>query len=451
MKKILLACIVLSSIASHSSAQLTTRIVKDNLFIPWELVAAPDNNIWFTQKNGYICRVEPVTGQTDTLYHETNTSIQSEGGMLGMAMHPNFATNPYVYVAYNYNSGGYQERIVRYTYDNVNNVLTSPLTLLDNIDASNIHNGCRLTIVGDKLFISTGDAATSSIAQNPTALNGKILRINLDGTIPSDNPLPGSPVWSWGHRNAQGMVYAHGKLILSEHGDTQDDEINIVEKGRNYGWPNVKGYCNTPGEISFCNDSNVVEPIMAWTPTIAVCGITYYDHAMFPQFANSLLMTTLKDQKLYKLMLNATHDDIIDSAVVSGVSFGRLRAICAAPNGKIYISTSTSSASGTGPKNDRIIEIYDPSFNTVPVQNMHASGIIVYPNPAGDQVTIRVENQKHKKLQYSMTDIAGKIVAEGALLDGNNYLHLSQLAGGVYQVRVTGDGHVITMQKISKQ
>src|SRR5690606_23161828 len=111
-----------------------------------------------------------------------------------------------VYVAYNYNQSGYKERIARYTYDNVNNVLSSPLTLLEDIDASNVHNGCRLAIVGDKLFISTGDAATASIAQNATAVNGKILRINLDGSIPADNPLAGSPVWSWGHRNAQGMV-----------------------------------------------------------------------------------------------------------------------------------------------------------------------------------------------------------------------------------------------------
>lgn len=451
MKKLLLVYIVLLSGACRSSAQLTTRVVKDNLFIPWELVWGPDNHVWFTQKNGYICRVEPVSGNTDTLYHETNTVIQSEGGMLGMAIHPNFTANPYVYVAYNYNSGGYKERVVRYTYDNVNGVLTSPLTLLDNIDAANIHNGCRLAIVGDKLFISTGDAATASIAQNPTALNGKILRINLDGTIPSDNPFAGSPVWSWGHRNAQGMVYAHNKLILSEHGDNQDDEINIVEKGRNYGWPTAKGYCNTPGEQTFCNDSNVVEPIMAWTPTIAVCGIAYYDHAMFPNFANSLLMTTLKDQKLYKLTLNATHDDIIDSAVVSGVSFGRLRAICSAPNGKIYISTSTSSAGGTGAKTDRIIEIYDPSFNTVPVQNLSKTGITVYPNPAGSQVTVQVTVQKYKALQYTLTDVAGKTVAEGDLADGNNHLGLSQLAAGLYQLRVTADGDVITIQKISKQ
>src|SRR5690606_27280020 len=151
MKRLILVFIALFYIVAQSAAQLTTRTVKDNIFIPWEMVWGPDDHIWFTQKNGYICRVEPVSGTTDTLYHETNTVIQSEGGMLGMAIHPDFMNNPYVYVAYNYlQSSTYQERVVRYTYDNVNNELNSPMILLDNIGAANFHNGCRMEIVGDK-------------------------------------------------------------------------------------------------------------------------------------------------------------------------------------------------------------------------------------------------------------------------------------------------------------
>ena len=175
MKRILPAIFAIA-IAScqQASSQMTTRVVANNLFIPWEMVYGPDDHIWFTQKNGYICRLEPVTGDIDTLYHETNTVIQSEGGMLGMALHPNFATDPYVYVAYNYMQGTYKERIVRYTYNGT--VLTSPTTLLDNIDGTNIHNGCRLAIVNNQLYITTGDAANQPIAQNVSALNGKTLR-----------------------------------------------------------------------------------------------------------------------------------------------------------------------------------------------------------------------------------------------------------------------------------
>ena len=130
--------IALLCIPVFAKAQLTTRVVRDSLFIPWEMAWGADNHIWFTQKNGYICRLEPQSGHIDTLYNETNTAIQSEGGMLGLVLHPDFANQPYVYVAYNYSQGGYKERIVRYTYSN--NVLQSPQIILDDITASNIHN-----------------------------------------------------------------------------------------------------------------------------------------------------------------------------------------------------------------------------------------------------------------------------------------------------------------------
>jgi glucose/arabinose dehydrogenase len=135
-------------------------------------------------------------------------------------------------------------------------------TLVDNINASGIHNGCRLLITPDlKLFITTGDASNQSLPQNKNALNGKILRINLDGSIPSDNPFPNNPVWSYGHRNSQGLVFANNMLYSSEHGPSSDDEINIIEKGRNYG-PEALSLCNEFVERNFCNANNVKEPIL---------------------------------------------------------------------------------------------------------------------------------------------------------------------------------------------
>jgi hypothetical protein len=113
-----------------------------------------------------------------------------------------------------------------------------------------------------KLLISTGDAANQSTPQNVNSLNGKVLRLNLDGTIPSDNPIVGNPLWSYGHRNAQGLVLGNGILYSSEHGPANDDEINIIEKGRNYGWPQVQGFCNSGSEQSFCSANNVKEPVI---------------------------------------------------------------------------------------------------------------------------------------------------------------------------------------------
>src|SRR5690606_13055391 len=155
-----------------------------------------------------------------------------------------------------------------------------PYIIFDNIDGANNHNGSRLVISPDKkLIFTTGDAAITSTAQNLNSVNGKTLRINLDGTIPGDNPIQGNPVWTWGHRNPQGLVYSPDSTILysSEHGPSSDDEINIIVKGRNYGWPNVHGFCDNSNETAFCSDSNVVEPITAWTPTLAVAGIDFYN------------------------------------------------------------------------------------------------------------------------------------------------------------------------------
>lgn len=437
MKRILPAIFAIA-IAScqQASSQMTTRVVANNLFIPWEMVYGPDDHIWFTQKNGYICRLEPVTGDIDTLYHETNTVIQSEGGMLGMALHPNFATDPYVYVAYNYMQGTYKERIVRYTYNGT--VLTSPTTLLDNIDGTNIHNGCRLAIVNNQLYITTGDAANQPIAQNVSALNGKTLRINLDGSIPNDNPVSGSPVWSWGHRNAQGLIYANNRFYSSEHGPTTDDELNILEKGRNYGWPNVHGYCNTTAEQTFCTDSNVVEPIIAWTPTLAVSSIAYYNHPMFPSLQNSILMTTLKDRKLYELELNSTFDAVTNSNVISQISGDRLRAICVDPDGRIYVSTSNSQASGTGAKTDKIIEIYDPTYSSI-AQRLKKSNehIAVYPNPAKDEINIYNNIPRSKgQYKYSIFNVSGQVLSTGSLQSGTNTVGISGLSTGAYLLKV---------------
>ena len=437
MKRILPAIFAIA-IAScqQASSQMTTRVVANNLFIPWEMVYGPDDHIWFTQKNGYVCRLEPVTGNIDTLYHETNTVIQSEGGMLGMALHPNFATDPYVYVAYNYMQGTYKERIVRYTYNGT--VLTSPTTLLDNIDGTNIHNGCRLAIVNNQLYITTGDAANQPIAQNVSALNGKTLRINLDGSIPNDNPVSGSPVWSWGHRNAQGLIYANNRFYSSEHGPTTDDELNILEKGRNYGWPNVHGYCNTTAEQTFCADSNVVEPIIAWTPTLAVSSIAYYNHPMFPSLQNSILMTTLKDRKLYELELNSTFDAVTNSNVISQISGDRLRAICVDPDGRIYVSTSNSQASGTGAKTDKIIEIYDPTYSSI-AQRLKKSNehIAVYPNPAKDEINIYNNIPRSKgQYKYSIFNVSGQVLSTGSLQSGTNTVGISGLSTGAYLLKV---------------
>lgn len=449
MKKILLLLTVLFVINKSANAQMTVRVIRDSLFIPWELVYGPDNHIWFTQKNGYICRMEPASGMIDTLYNETNTRIQGEGGMLGLILHPQFATQPYVYVAYNYiDASVYKQRIVRYTYNSASNILQTPSIIFDNINAANIHNGCRLLIIDNYLFVTTGDAATTSNSQNISSLNGKVLRIGLNGSIPADNPIAGSALWSWGHRNAQGLVYANGKLYESEHGANSDDEINIIEKGRNYGWPTVQGYCNTPAEITFCTDSNVAEPIEAWTPTLAVCGMDYYDHPMFPQLQKSLIMATLKDTTLYQLKLNGANDDISTVNKISLVKYKRLRDLCISPDGRIYVSTSNSPSSGAGSKIDKIIEIYDPTYNSIPQYENETA--VVYPNPVKDILIIKMKSG-FIDVNYAIVNIYGQVVMKGVIDSSITSIDIKALPAGQYRVLLQDDGKLNMSKAVLKQ
>jgi glucose/arabinose dehydrogenase len=303
-----------------------------------------------TERNGKVSRVDTATGSVTLISTIADVRALGEGGLLGMALHPNFSTTPHVFIAYNYDKNGtYTEKIVRFTFNGTS--LINPLIIMDNINAASIHNGCRLLISSDlKLFITTGDAANQSLPQNATSVNGKVLRINLDGSIPSDNPNPSSAVWSSGLRNSQGLVFANGKLYASEHGPNIDDEVNIIQKGRNYGWPNVNGFCNESTEQTFCTANNVAEPIFAWTPTIAVCGLDYYNNNAIPQWKNSLLLTTLKDNTLYQLQLNAAGDKVEKVNEFYRGQYGRLRDACVTPDGKVFICT------GNG-NNDKIIMI----------------------------------------------------------------------------------------------
>lgn len=444
-KQILLIVIILCGLQSIAQSNYTTRVIKNGLFIPWEIIYAPDDHIWFTQKNGYICRLDPLNGNLDTLYHESNTAIKGEGGMLGMALHPSFPGTPAVFVAYQYNQGNnYLCRIVKYDYNG--SVLTNPQILIDNIPGSTIHNGCRLLIINNQLYISTGDAANPASAQNINAVSGKILRINLDGSIPTDNPVAGSAVWNWGQRNVQGLVYAHNKLYSSMHGNTTDDEINILEKGKNYGWPNVEGYCNTSAEISFCNDSNVVEPIYAWTPTIAPSGIDFYDHPMFPALQGSLLMATLKDQRLYQLQLDANYEHILSTRVITEVNYGRLRDICISPEGRIFISTNKSNSDGTGSHIDQIIELYDSTFTGV--SSNLKDEFRIYPNPAGNELFIPMYGQAGQDWQYSIDDLTGRNIQKGTIRLPST-MDISTLENGAYIIRLSnGNGELISKRVI---
>lgn len=331
-------------------AVIKDTVITTGLNYPWEILWGADNFIWMTERGGKISRINPATGAVSLLHTVTEAVANNEGGLLGMVLHPDFTANPHVFVAYNYNSGGYKEKVVRFTYTGT--ALTNPVTIIENIAASGIHNGCRLLITPDlKLYITTGDASNTALPQNISSLSGKVLRLNLDGTVPADNPVAGNAYWSFGHRNPQGLVFANNILYSSEHGPSTDDEVNIIEKGRNYGWPNVPGYCDAGAEQTFCTANNVKEPIKTWTPTTAACGLDYYNANLIPQWKNSLLMVALKDTRMYQMKLDGTFRTISATNEFFVNKYGRMRDLCISPAGKVYICTSN------GGNNDRVIEV----------------------------------------------------------------------------------------------
>jgi aldose sugar dehydrogenase len=333
------------------SVAIKDSVLVQGLNYAWEILWGPDNFIWMTERGGKISRVNPTTGSVKLVYTINEVVSNGEGGLLGMVLHPDFSTKPQVFVAYDYNKGDdYREKIVRFTYNGT--TLINPVTIIDNIDAASNHDGCRLLITPDlKLFITTGDATDQSNPQNKMSVNGKILRLNLDGSIPADNPVAGNPYWTFGNRNPQGLVFANNIMYSSEHGPDTDDELNIIEKGRNYGWPNVRGFCNEPGEKKFCIANNVKEPINAWTPTAAVCGLDYYNSNMIPQWKNSLLLVALKNARLYQMKLDGNHTGITETNEYFRNDYGRMRDICISPAGKVYICTSN------GGNSDKIIVV----------------------------------------------------------------------------------------------
>jgi glucose/arabinose dehydrogenase len=330
--------------------KLTDNVITQGLTFPWEILWGPDNQLWITERGGKISRVNPTNGSVTPLITISDVVSRGEGGLLGMVLHPDFNATPEVFVAYNYDKNGtYTKKVVKFTYSG--GTLINPVVLLDNIPANNVHNGSRLAISADKkLFITSGDAATASRAQDQSNAAGKIQRINLDGTIPADNPIPGSAVWSYGHRNPQGLVFVGDKLYSSEHGNTTDDEINLIQKGRNFGWPNVEGFCNTGSEPGFCSTNNVAEPLFAWTPTIAPSGIDYYNSNAIIQWKNSLLLAVLKDAELLQLKLNDDGTKIETVNTFFKNTYGRLRDVCISPQGAVFMITSNGS-------NDKIIRV----------------------------------------------------------------------------------------------
>lgn len=425
----------LESQNSGGPTQLDTTIIAKGLEVPWEILWSPDNHIWVTERTGNVLRINPENRQIQVLL-ELDVAQQGESGLLGMALHPDFPNTPWVYLVYTYfESTSIKERLSKFIYQQ--DQLINEQVLISNIPGNTYHDGSRL-IFGpdDKLYMTTGDAGNMSSAQDPNSLSGKILRINDDGTVPADNPVAGSYIWASGSRNAQGLDFSPaGILYSSEHGPDTDDEINIIEMGRNYGWPNVRGLCNTPEELVFCEQFNVREPIQTYTPTLALAGIAYYNHDLIPEWNNSLIVTSLKAGKLLVLHLDETGMTITGSTTVYDNTLGRLRDVCISNDGRVFVSTSNRDGRGTPkPGDDKIIEIKPETANSIK-KNSKSSGLRIIPNPVRGSFSVS-SNTSLNDGTFRLADVNGRMLRQGSYKSLEMGIDISDLLPGVYMLTI---------------
>ncbi len=349
------------SVADSRVDGFTVRTLVAGLDTPWDLAWGPDGQIWVSERAGTISRVDTTTGVKVNVGRIDAFEL-SESGLMGIAFHPDFATQPFVYAAYSYNAGdGVRNRLVRMEYDGT--ALAQPEILLNGIPGAPNHDGARIAVGPDKLlYMTTGDAQSPGLAQDRSNLAGKILRLELNGKPAEENPF-GTEIYSFGHRNPQGLVFhpVTGALYSTEHGPLDNDELNLIVRNGNYGWPDVRGFCDNDvltGETAFCASNDVVEPLAVWTPTIAPAGADIYNGDLIPAWKGSLLFTTLKGQTLWRISLSSDGRRVTARNTHFQGTFGRLRDVLAGPRGEVYLATSNRDGRGQpGREDDRILVV----------------------------------------------------------------------------------------------
>lgn len=529
------------------------RVVASSFNSAWEVVYGPNDSLWVTENRTWkVYRVDIATGVKTTVLDlrsgptldpainfPTGSGTQPQGGMMGLALHPNlYSTDPavreakpWVYMAYVYNRGScpgtntsciFTTKIVRYDY--TSNTLSNPVVVLDNIPGSSDHNSGRLVIgptieAGSdaahtqyRLYYTVGDMGAGQFlnttrTNNALAVNvmeGKVLRINtepdgdglLDDWVPNDNYFFNSSsitaqdyVYSYGHRNAQGLVWGNvggtDRLYSTEQMDRTDDEVNIIEKGMSYGWDQVSGYCDnnvngykigqntSANEGVYCSaNPQHREPIFTmftepasgmaalvaqsnnqlW-PTVAISSVDFYGYNVIPGWNASLMVTPLKKDEVYRVKLNSAGDDVVGDTIKYFKGDGnRIRRVTVAPDGlRFYVARDLSATSNGG----TIME-YTYTGVTLAWHDRPRNGprivhdlVKVYPNPVADRLFIRGLREMKKPVRAEVYDIMGQLRLTQVSSRNDFSLDLSSLQKGIYLLKLyNGNEQEVQVEKL---
>lgn len=333
--------------APAGSGSVAVKPIATDLEVPWGLAFLPDGDALLTERDsGRLLRMDATSGDVEEV-QTLPTRGYGEGGALGLAVSPNYEEDGLVYAYYTTEE---DNRVVRFRLGE------RPEPILTGIPQNTYHDGGRIAFGPDgMLYVATGDAGDSDSAQDRNSLAGKILRVAPDGSVPEDNPFPNNPVYSYGHRNVEGLAWdEEGQLFASEFGENTFDEVNRIEPGQNYGWPEVEGEGGEP---------EYVDPITTWrTSEASPSGAEILVDGAIPHWEGDLFVAALRGERLWRLELDGDGNVVGREELLRG-EYGRIRNVVQAPDGSLWVTTSNLDGYGSpvSEKDDRILRLASAS------------------------------------------------------------------------------------------